>query len=51
MLLRASIALVLCIPFSISVSSAATHAKVSKKVSDKTNPVRPAVDAVHEFAR
>src|SRR5271170_1535647 len=33
MLLRAWIAFVLCIPFSISVSSAATHAKVSKKAA------------------
>src|SRR3984885_8951181 len=35
---RAWIALVLCIPFSISVSTAATHTKVSKKVSDSVNP-------------
>src|SRR5271156_3081982 len=38
MLLRAWIALVLCIPLSISVTSAATHAKVQQKVSDKSNP-------------
>jgi beta-N-acetylhexosaminidase len=39
MLLRAWIALVLCIPFSTSVSIAATQAKASKKTSDKTaNP-------------
>lgn len=39
MLLRAWIALVLSIPLSISVSSAATRAKTSNKpVSDKTNP-------------
>src|SRR5580700_5152370 len=38
MLLRAWIAFVLCIPFSLSVSSAATKAKPSKKVTDKTNP-------------
>ena len=38
MLLRASTALLLCISFSLSVSSAATKAKPSKKVTDKTNP-------------
>ena len=39
MLLRAWIAFVLCISFSIAVSSAATQAKVSKKAPDKTaNP-------------
>src|SRR5271154_6388039 len=38
MLLRAWIALVLCIPLSISVTSAATHAKLQQKVSDKSNP-------------
>jgi beta-N-acetylhexosaminidase len=38
MLLRASTALLLCIAFSLSVSSAATKAKPSKKVTDKTNP-------------
>ncbi len=36
MLLRAWVALVLCIPFSISVSTAATRAKASKKASDKS---------------
>src|SRR5580698_7677924 len=41
MLPRMWIAFVLCIPFSISALSAATHAKVSKKVSDKT--VNPSV--------
>jgi beta-N-acetylhexosaminidase len=38
MLLRASTALLLCISFSLSVSSAVTKAKPSKKVTDKTNP-------------
>jgi len=38
MLLRASTALLLCISFSLSVSSAVTKAKASKKVTDKTNP-------------
>jgi beta-N-acetylhexosaminidase len=38
MLLRASTALLLCISFSLSVSSAATKAKLPKKVADKTNP-------------
>jgi beta-N-acetylhexosaminidase len=38
MLLRASTALLLCISFSLSISSAATKAKPSKKVTDKTNP-------------
>ncbi len=39
MLLRACVALLACIPFSVSVSTAATRAKVSKKASDKSiNP-------------
>src|ERR1700728_5359055 len=41
MLLRAWIAFVLCILLSTSISSAATHAKVAKKTSDKT--VTPSV--------
>src|SRR5208282_4558913 len=38
MLLRASIALLLCIPLFTSVSNAATRAKVPPKAADKTNP-------------